>query len=293
MPERTDPPASAERRSFSPDEAQAIFRRAARRQHAVETQAPRDGLSLEELQRIGAEAGLDPAFVAAAATEERHRAEKTAERTWLYGAPKRIYAERVLPYDVDDAAWTAMVTELRRAFDTDGVAGAVGSMREWSTASAHGRPVRFSLTPEVSGSRLVLTQARHEPARAAPVLTGVFGLVALVLFVGALLDSGSGAVPLVAAAAFATTALATGGLARWWHGASYRRQETRFDETLDRLELAALRHVRDRTADEAGASPAGAASDRDAAMRAAPPLDALQDDDASARTGAPRRRARS
>ena len=135
-------------RHYAQDEIQAIFRRAAERQQAAAHPEERAGLTLPELEAIGAESGLDPAHVAAAARDLERIGGPPAPRSLLerlYGTNVRLTVERTLPGAMDDAAWAEAVKALRSAFDAKGTADAVGTLREWSVfASPDGRTAPYA-----------------------------------------------------------------------------------------------------------------------------------------------------
>lgn len=118
-------------RSFTDEEVRAIFAAAADRQaeadHA-DASAPA-APDLEELKRIGAEAGIAPEHVEAAARALVVR--KGA------GVPSRedelgmVTVRRWLPGPVDDVAWERMVVVLRDTFDGAGSASRFGEALEW------------------------------------------------------------------------------------------------------------------------------------------------------------------
>lgn len=123
-------------RRYTDDEVHAIFEREAARQKEAShvEEASRAGLSLEELKEIGAEAGIDPAHIALAASElavRRAPAKKEADEAFL-GIPTRIGTSRVIRGHVTDDEWERMVVELR------GSSAATG-LRARSAGSASGR----------------------------------------------------------------------------------------------------------------------------------------------------------
>jgi hypothetical protein len=69
--------APSNNRRYTEQEIQAIFRRATERQEATGSADPHRGLTLDELKAIGAESGIDPAHVEAAAVDIEHGAIET------------------------------------------------------------------------------------------------------------------------------------------------------------------------------------------------------------------------
>jgi hypothetical protein len=230
-------------RRYTDSEVRAIFERAAARQEAARRRltAGEGGLTLEELQAIGAETGIDPAHVASAAAEV-DAAGPAPDGTFL-GAPVEVTRTRALPAPVSDAAWARMVAELRRAFGDDGAAGQLGPVREWTAVGRGLRrdlSTRFAVEPDPSGDgvRLVLRQSTREIARIL-TLVGGFTAVMAALFAGLALAGVDPAemwpsVILLLAMTLAFGGGAQLGLRRW-----AARQERKFEALLDRMELIA------------------------------------------------------
>jgi hypothetical protein len=228
-------------RRYTEAEVRAIFERAAARQESVQRaeDAAGPGLTLEELQEIGAAAGIAPAHVAAAAAEVGLA--RPAPPPLLLGMPVEIEHTRVLPGPVSDDVWARMVAELRRAFRDDGAAGQIGPVREW-TAVGRGlrRDVATRLTVEPDGgrTRVTLRQSTREVARVLTLSGAITAAVAILCAVLAVLGVdpaetwAAAAITAVLAAAFLGGTRA--GMRLW-----ARRQEQQFDAVLDRIELVA------------------------------------------------------
>lgn len=220
----------------------AIFERAAERQEAAREaeDASRAGLTLAELQQIGAAAGIDPAHVAAAATElGRREAAPARSPRW----PRQVLAERVLPGPASDDAWEAMVAELRRSLNKPGVAGQVGRTREWTTMSSGGRhpdvPISVTLRPEGAQTRLTILQSWEEYTRIPLIIGGVTSFMTLLL--GVIFALWGDPEALVVPAFFAAVALLLFAVGPPALRAMARRQEAKFERVLDRLENVALK----------------------------------------------------
>lgn len=175
-------------RLYSDDEVHAIFERAAARQEEATRaeEASRAGLSLEELKEIGAEAGIDPAHVALAASELAVRgapAKKKADEAFL-GIPTRIGTSRVIRGHVTGDEWERMVMELRNIFGRDGIAGEIDRVREWTVTSSIGkfdRPTKVTLTPEGDDTLVTINQEMRGQAKGLSIGAGLYLAVALAI----------------------------------------------------------------------------------------------------------------
>ncbi len=229
---------------YTDDEVHAIFQRAAARQEEARDaeEASRAGLTLAELQEIGRAAGIAPAHVAAAALEVRRAVGTDVPATKpLLGMPMGLRAERCLPVAVTDEAWERIVADLRRLFDTDGLGGDVGRVREWTVRPPHGRHDRapkVTLVPEGEGTRVVIEQRLRSTA--VGLLAGSATYAVAALLFGLLLTVGSFD-PAVAflPVLFAVMGLVFFGVSTVSLRAYARRQEAKFERALDRIALIA------------------------------------------------------
>lgn len=236
-------------RRYTDAEVHTIFERAAARQeearHAED--ASRAGLTLDELQRIGAEAGIDPAHIAAVASNlsARDTTASTASSTFL-GMPTALHAERVLPTPVADEAWEHIVPELRRIFKKDGISGEVGRIREWTLPPAQGRsdrPVRVTLSPEGDGTRAEISQGMRGATLGLTIGSGIYVFVAALIGVLSIFGT-PGEPPLGVALMFLVFAATMFAAAQFGTRVHAKRQRERFERALDRIELI----TRDATA---------------------------------------------
>ncbi|MFN8670239.1 MAG: hypothetical protein U0164_23875 [Gemmatimonadaceae bacterium] len=113
--------------------------------------AESDGLTLEQLQQVAQEAGIDPARVARAAASLDARARIAPVKRAL-GLPIGVTRVVDLPRAPNDREWEQLVAELRTTFDAPGQARSVGGLREWSNGNLH-----VCVEPTPRGEQLRLT----------------------------------------------------------------------------------------------------------------------------------------
>ena len=270
----------SDERRYTEAELRAIIERAAKRQEAARRaeEASEGGLTLEELQQIGAASGIDPGHIASAAKEVSLSATASPDKPdTLAGMPTALRQSRFIPAEVSDEGWARIVSELRDTFDSSGTAGEIGRTREWTSQvrSKNGGAVHFVLEPAAGGTLVTVEQSWRGSAWAFTGLSIGYTFAALVvglLAVSGAIDGDAGFVPVM----FAALALLMFGGSQVGMRLYASRQEKRFERALDRIELIA----RD---DRAGVlSPAQGAPRLD--------LDALPDEAVAA---APRTRTRS
>ena len=227
-------------RRYTEAELHAIFERAAKRQEAATRaeEASRAGLTLAELQEIGAASGIDPAHVAAAAADLEALPPRAGNEA--LGLPDEIRRERALLHPVSDEAWERMVAELRRTFEQPGVAGKVGRVREWTTAPEDDlESVRVTARPDGGGTRIGFEQPlrRQRDALKPGIVTGLAMTLGMTLFLA--WGDFPGHYPLLIPALIAVMASGMLGF-QWKRLRSHAdRQGQRFDALLDRFDLIA------------------------------------------------------
>lgn len=144
-------------RTFTEEQAKAVFARAARdQQAALEAADAGAGLTLEELQEIGRASGLAPAFVAAAA-QAVALGEAETHRGRVGPVPVAVGHTVRLATPASDDAWARLVADARRTFRAKGHTAVDGAERMWRNGN-----LRMTLVPDGDGSRLELATRRNE-----------------------------------------------------------------------------------------------------------------------------------
>ncbi|MBO6575902.1 MAG: hypothetical protein JJ896_10370 [Rhodothermales bacterium] len=124
-------------RRYSEEAIAEIFRQAAEAQADARNRAGApDGLTLEEIQEIGAEAGLSPEFVRKAA-ERLHTQVRTDPAPSLFGLDIGVARSVDLPGRVTEAQWHDLVGDLRHTFRAKGKVHEHGAFKEWSNGNLH------------------------------------------------------------------------------------------------------------------------------------------------------------
>lgn len=132
------------------------------------------GLTLNELQRIGAEAGIEPARVAHAAETLAARERSAPVRRFL-GLPIGLSRVVPLPRAPTDREWEQLISQFRTTFGTPGQTTTSGGLREWSQGDMH-----IAVEPTEHGEQLRLS-ARNEAGVALNGLGIVTGGMSLLM----------------------------------------------------------------------------------------------------------------
>jgi len=114
-------------RRFSDEDARRILALAADAESNVPAEA-NEGWTLEELQRAGAEAGLAPSSIAAAALLLERAS--PADRRY-FGLPVAVAHAVPLARTMTDEDWDRLVARLRDTFEAEGRVRVSGARREW------------------------------------------------------------------------------------------------------------------------------------------------------------------
>ena len=139
----------SEERRYSEEAIAEIFRQAAEAQADARNRASAaDGLTLEEIQEIGAEAGLSPEFIQRAAARLETQATEEPAPT-LLGMPVGVARTVQLPGKMTEEEWHALVVDLRRTFNAKGRLHESAAFKEWSNGNLH-----IMLEPSGEGQQL-------------------------------------------------------------------------------------------------------------------------------------------
>ncbi len=140
-------------RLFSEQEIGAILKRTAELSKQAD-RSVQDGLSLEEIQQLAADAGLDPDLVARAAAEVSSPV-AVKPRADLFGGPLAYATDVDLDIDVDEEAWESMLPAIRATFHDPGTVSVRDGTYEWTGTGGEGnKKAHVHIRKTASGTRL-------------------------------------------------------------------------------------------------------------------------------------------
>lgn len=146
-------------RRYGDDEVREIFSLATTGEtHDRSVPSEPGGLTLGDLQRIGQEAGIEPARVALAATQLDARGRVAPVRRSL-GMPVGVSRVVDLPRAPTDREWEQLVALCRTTFDARGRVSTTGGLREWSQGNLH-----VCIEPTERGEQLRLSTLKGDGA---------------------------------------------------------------------------------------------------------------------------------
>jgi hypothetical protein len=114
------------------------------------------GLTLDDLQRIGREAGIEPARVAQAAERLDARGMVAPVRR-SFGLPVGVSRVVALPRAPTDREWEQLISHFRTTFGAHGRATTSGGLREWLSGDLH-----VSVEPTEHGEQLRLSHLKTD-----------------------------------------------------------------------------------------------------------------------------------
>jgi len=144
-------------RRYNDDEVREIFSLATT---GGTTQRPlpaeSGGLTLEELQLIGQEAGIEPVWVAQAAAR-LDAGGRPARVRRSFGLPIGLSRVVDLPRAPDDREWEQLISTFRTSFGVQGQATSSGGLRQWSQGNLH-----ICVEPTEHGEQLRLSTLKGD-----------------------------------------------------------------------------------------------------------------------------------
>jgi hypothetical protein len=167
----------SEERRYDDDEIAEILERAATPATSSSPTRPAEGrgMTLSQLQEIGAEVGIEPARIAAAADALARRGRAPAARTVL-GVPRSVARTVPIERALDDDEWTRLVVDLRDTFGAQGRLREHGMLRSWSNGN-----LQVHVEPEEDHYRVRMRTAKGDVGMrltvASVAILAAFGLI--------------------------------------------------------------------------------------------------------------------
>ncbi len=219
-------------RQYTEKEVSRILRRATELQSASAPQSiASGGVRLDELERIAAEVGIDPAHLRSAADELDTHGLDDSQTRWL-GAPPEYEIERIVDANLTEEAWQGLVGELNSIYKQSLPGVSAGHVRTWHWKHDLGS-VHFTAVHGKSSVRLKLL-CHIDDGIAVALIPTVILLLASVMGILAIDELQVWFRPIVAMLAFAAVATSFKRLVGGW----FRNDRKRTARAMDKLEGA-------------------------------------------------------
>lgn len=218
---------------YNRKEIGAILKKAAENSSADGTDAPM-GLSIDELQQVASDAGIDPEQIARAAAEIDLDSRRNERKFW--GGPFSFNSQVLVDGEITVGQWEEMLISIRAFFQSKGQVTARESVWEWS--SPWGTTNSAQVTVLKDNGKTRISVGWNGPLTAVPFYIPVpLAAIASIFFASEFLDLT--AVPGVAFALLATVLTFLAG--RWTLRRHLDTGSRKFQEMVSGLERIANR----------------------------------------------------
>jgi len=189
-------------RRYDEDDIARIFELATREEGSSgragpEAGAPDPGLTLAEIQQIGAEVGILPERIAESARALAVAASPVSVRRKVLGFPLSVGGATPLPRPLTEEEWDRLVSEIRTQFNSHGKLERAGTLRSWRNGN-----LRIQLEPSDGGQQIQMQTHRRQSevfVRVGGVMIGVGAGLGTVSVLTGTLDPDLGVVALMGA----------------------------------------------------------------------------------------------
>jgi hypothetical protein len=162
-------------RLYTDREVSAILKRSGELQ-ADRGEPGTQGLSIEELQQIAREVGIDPDLVTQAAAELEGEGGVRQGRRWV-GIPVDLVVERVVRGEIDEVQWPEIAAEIGDTFGLVGSSAQVGTMLQWTHTGRRFSQLQVTLTPRDGQTKIRVHGIYKHRAFATLLPLSLFGLM--------------------------------------------------------------------------------------------------------------------
>ncbi len=170
-------------RLYTTNEIKALLERATELQKKQPGSA-KEGLTLEELEQIASDSGIDPEYIRQAISEQK-TSPASGTKFHILGGPISQEAGKEIPYTMSAANWEMIVQEARRTFrKSGGDLQELGNSLEWVSPDQKFMQVSVSATPSETNTRLFVSTSYGKIAFMAYYFGFVITLISLGIYLG-------------------------------------------------------------------------------------------------------------
>ncbi len=176
-------------RRYDDEEVAEIFRLAtgARTEGDRKALPLEEGMTLAQIEEIGAEVGISRDEIARAAHSLQRRVEVERSLSFL-GAPRSVARTLHIDRALTDEEWGMLVSDLRRTFDAKGKVEVEGPLRSWTNSN-----LQVHVEPDGEGYAVRMRTKKGQVSQLA-LMGSVFAGVGLMSAMGLLLGFGDDSV---------------------------------------------------------------------------------------------------
>lgn len=214
---------------FNRDEISKILKRAAELEHADNIEDDSDGLTLQELQQVSKEVGIDPKYIQQAFRQLQAPTRSLTSK--LLGGPFKYNILESVPGTLSEKEWEDIVSEIRRIHGGIGKTSRLGNTFEWEQRKQEVGYIQISLSPKKDYTKIHINANYRYYASIIYTFAGGFGVIFLLSFFKKM--GFDGIVPPIAAAIGTTGILAT---ARFYLSNWMKKKRKTYDELINRFQ---------------------------------------------------------
>ncbi len=166
-------------RRYDDDEVAEILQRATSERATSPVLPTKAGLTLSDLEQIGAEVGIQPGRIADAARSIGRTSHGPAPERYL-GAPRSVSRTLKIDRDLTDQEWGRLVADLRRTFNATGKVESRVGLRSWTNSN-----LQVHVEPDGDGYEVRMT-TRKGNATQCTLMGVAFTIMGVAVGIGAL-----------------------------------------------------------------------------------------------------------
>ena len=164
---------------FNRDEISKILKRAAELEHDENSVDDTDGLTLQELQQVSKEVGIDPKYIQQALRELQTPAQSLTSN--MLGGPFKYHILETAPGVLTEEEWEEVVSEIRRIHGGIGKTSKLGNTFEWEQRKKEVGYIQISLSPKKDHTQIHLNANYRYYASMIYTFAGIFGGIFLLV----------------------------------------------------------------------------------------------------------------
>ena len=169
---------------FTRDEISKILKRAVELEHDRNNIDDSDGLTLQELQQVSKEVGIDPKYIQQALRELQTPAKSLTSN--ILGGPFKYHIIETAPGILTEEEWEEFVSEIRRIHGGIGKTSKLGNTFEWEQRKQEVGYIQVYLSPKKDHTSIHLNANYRYYASMIYAFTGVFGTILLIKLFGSM-----------------------------------------------------------------------------------------------------------
>jgi hypothetical protein len=169
----------SDKQRFNRDEVSKILKRAVELEHDRNSIDDSDGLTLQELQQVSKEVGIDPKYIQQALRELQTPTKSLTSD--ILGGPFKHHILETAPGILTEEEWEEIVSEIRRIHGGIGKTTKLGNTFEWEQRKQEVGYIQISLSPKKDHTKIQLNSNYRYYASMIYTFASIFGVMFLLI----------------------------------------------------------------------------------------------------------------